>query len=598
MAEQRQLIYQVLLDLGKSPQEADKLANEIDKITRSANQAKKATEDFSKAAKANAKLQEDQARASGLAGAAAFELGRTISDLPFGLVAISNNISQLGTLFAALVANAGSLRRALVLLKTQLFGPAGLLIAFQAVTAAITFYSQKAARANKDTESFNDTLANLNTEVVKLELLGEIVRDGSASIEQQQAALDALKKNGFDPATQSIEEFIAAQQKLAISRATAELFAKEIAELEKERLDLLNEAKPILADLIAAQDEVGGGPVNILKAQVDTIKQRIAEIEDESKGYKDRLKDLFADVDLVDFLFGGTEAAGEPANKTSRKVRQLVATFFGTTFQELAKREKEAEEIRKALGLEPIIDTIKASGKAAGEEFLAEFGNSVDEGVEVVADGIKMTLEDKLQLAGQALNATFDLINSQFEKEIALEEKKTIAINDQLRERLRNEKLTAEQRDAINQEIARNDAALVEKQNELEEKRFKLNKAANISNAIINTALGVTQALKAFPPPASFIAAGVVAAAGAAQIAAIANQQFVPTASPTPNLTAQGTGGSTAPSFNVVGSSTRNQLAEAVSSALSDKPVKAYVVSSDVTTSQELDRKIIEGASI
>jgi hypothetical protein len=60
-------------------------------------------------------------------------------------------------------------------------------------------------------------------------------------------------------------------------------------------------------------------------------------------------------------------------------------------------------------------------------------------------------------------------------------------------------------------------------------------------------------------------------------------------------------GGATAPSiapaFNVVGASTQNQLAEAIAGA-EQKPLKAYVVSSDVTTAQEMDRKIIEGASI
>ena len=52
-----------------------------------------------------------------------------------------------------------------------------------------------------------------------------------------------------------------------------------------------------------------------------------------------------------------------------------------------------------------------------------------------------------------------------------------------------------------------------------------------------------------------------------------------------------------APSFNVVGSSAQNQLAAAIAGAES-KPVKAYVVSSDVSTAQEFDRKIVEGASI
>ena len=53
----------------------------------------------------------------------------------------------------------------------------------------------------------------------------------------------------------------------------------------------------------------------------------------------------------------------------------------------------------------------------------------------------------------------------------------------------------------------------------------------------------------------------------------------------------------TAPSFNVVGASGTNQLADAIGSQ-TQQPTRAYVVSNDVTTAQELDRNIIEGASI
>ena len=61
-----------------------------------------------------------------------------------------------------------------------------------------------------------------------------------------------------------------------------------------------------------------------------------------------------------------------------------------------------------------------------------------------------------------------------------------------------------------------------------------------------------------------------------------------------------GGGGASAPavpSFNVVGASAQNQLAAAIAGQQSE-PVRAYVVSSDVSTAQELDRKIVEGASI
>ena len=54
------------------------------------------------------------------------------------------------------------------------------------------------------------------------------------------------------------------------------------------------------------------------------------------------------------------------------------------------------------------------------------------------------------------------------------------------------------------------------------------------------------------------------------------------------------TGGSVmSPSFNVVGNSGINQLAQ-----LQQQPTKAYVVSGDVTSAQSLDRNRIENATL
>ena len=51
------------------------------------------------------------------------------------------------------------------------------------------------------------------------------------------------------------------------------------------------------------------------------------------------------------------------------------------------------------------------------------------------------------------------------------------------------------------------------------------------------------------------------------------------------------------PDFNIVGSTGVNQLAEAIGST-TQQPIKAYVVSGEVTSAQELDRNIEESASI
>ena len=49
--------------------------------------------------------------------------------------------------------------------------------------------------------------------------------------------------------------------------------------------------------------------------------------------------------------------------------------------------------------------------------------------------------------------------------------------------------------------------------------------------------------------------------------------------------------------FNTVGASSTNQLADAIGGQ-AQKPSRAYVVSTDVTSAQSLDRNIISGATI
>jgi hypothetical protein len=63
-----------------------------------------------------------------------------------------------------------------------------------------------------------------------------------------------------------------------------------------------------------------------------------------------------------------------------------------------------------------------------------------------------------------------------------------------------------------------------------------------------------------------------------------------------PSMSASGGGGTpAAPSFNVVGNSGVNQIAQTLGS---QQPVQAYVVANNVTTAQALDRNIIQNASM
>lgn len=138
-------------------------------------------------------------------------------------------------------------------------------------------------------------------------------------------------------------------------------------------------------------------------------------------------------------------------------------------------------------------------------------------------------------------------------------------------------------------------------------------KAAAIAQATINTYQGVTEVLankSTLPQPFATIekiaSIATVLATGFKTVREINSV-------PKPNIpgsrgSASAGGGrgintsvasapATPPSFNIVGASATSQLAETIKEK-EEKPVKAYVVSNDVTSAQSMERNIVENASI
>lgn len=129
-------------------------------------------------------------------------------------------------------------------------------------------------------------------------------------------------------------------------------------------------------------------------------------------------------------------------------------------------------------------------------------------------------------------------------------------------------------------------------------KNSKFGKAIAIVQAIRDTYAGANKAL-AQGGIFGFIGAAAVIAGGIANVKTITS-----TPEPTPPAGASVGGGSAIPptpsappAFNVVGQGETSQLADAIGSQASE-PVRAYVVSNDVTTAQGLERNIVEGATI
>jgi len=134
-------------------------------------------------------------------------------------------------------------------------------------------------------------------------------------------------------------------------------------------------------------------------------------------------------------------------------------------------------------------------------------------------------------------------------------------------------------------------------------------KALAISQALINTYLGATKALATYPPPFGAIAAGTVIAAGLLQVNAIRKQKLPDVPKPGGGSVSNSGGGGAAvskpttsfaaPNINTLGGGTNpnNQIAESIAQSR-NQPVRAYVVSGDISSQQAMDRRVTQSATL
>jgi hypothetical protein len=151
-------------------------------------------------------------------------------------------------------------------------------------------------------------------------------------------------------------------------------------------------------------------------------------------------------------------------------------------------------------------------------------------------------------------------------------------LNVQDTERLKNVKKGSKEEDAIKR------------------KMFERDKKLRIVQTIIDTASNVVNSVRNGGGIPTGIPFGIAAGAmGALQIAAINKAKYDGGDSSIQSPMGGGTGAGSvmSPSFNVVGNSGINQLAQ-----LQQQPSRAYVVSGDVTSAQSLDRNRIENATL
>ena len=726
--------YKVQVDVGSG-----KVA--IEGLTKGFVNAKTAVDKLGVAMKKAGNETKNMVDKSGLAGAAVVEIGRTISDFNYGVTAMANNISQLATLLTTLVATTGSAKQGWIELKKAFKGPLGIIVVFQVVIAVIERLAMANKKAEESTNRLNKSLAEGKVSLERMKVLAEVIEDTSESLDDQKQALQELKKNGYDPARQSLMEFIEAQSKLVVVNAAIKAIEEELSKMELKRLQIYSKSKKAISDLIELREKgIGTG---ITEAEISTLSDSLNKLNKEEedllaaynkrikeqldltlffsstkglngaiKVFKQKLLDLtkeqekfrkeslendyindnqridqeerFAERDLQiqKYLYIQKERL-RLANfiddinkrKISEEQKQDLIRSAQSTFNEeiedaeakhfdalyelnrsYANKRRELQIKDSSENITRFADLVRQSTKMQSDYFVRTIAGEEKRVTEVVKqtarenqarlDSLKLqksdleaanksTLAITQEIANQELKIKQDtadgerdiniarirdnqevakailsgltsvtnFIDTEFQRQLDIEQNKTTAINNELRKRLDNENISKDERKSIQDQIAKNDEALRIKQEKIEKKRFQMNKAANIATATINTYLAATDVLarEKLGVVGKIAAMTLVIGSGLLQVAAIARQQFVSSASTAGGAFSGGGlgdgGGVQAPDFNIVGQSPSNQLAAAVKGQF-QQPVKAYVVSKDVSTAQEMDRNIIGSASL
>lgn len=317
----------------------------------------------------------------------------------------------------------------------------------------------------------------------------------------------------------------------------------------------------------------------------EEAKEAAKKLEDEEKAALKKIADdkLSADMDsakkAMEILNDLNKKTETPAQKETREYEEKLAILRANNLSTEKLTKDHLDELKKIEDN----DRLKADEKKAAE-------------LEKIANDSTATFDARRE----AIDAEQALLQKQLDDKVITEEQ----FNDKVKALSKSRLTIGELETQAKIEQAQRGAALLSNISDLIGKDTAAGKVAAIAATTINTYAAAQTAffnaqknpISILGPAYPYISAGLAIAGGLKNVQSILSV-------PTPG--AGGGGGSipsgggamTAPSFNTVGSSSTNQLAQTIGSQ-SQTPIKSYVVASDVSTAQALDRNIISNASI
>ena len=379
---------------------------------------------------------------------------------------------------------------------------------------------------------------------------------------------------------------------LALQQARLQLKYQNQAELQRQIRD--DDLKGISVR-IKANEELAKILDKQFEAESNTIKQRIASLNQEQAllGFtQERANEIYQlQTDLIDVeerLNGARSEQLVNTNSLLKEQKDLIQSQVDTT-NELAIKNKEFQAEQETTEL----------AKLERQKELIALQSELD-----LAE-----LERKRLLYGEETQARVDaeneyLLKKQETDQALISNQK--ATNEQLK---KDEQALADAKLAIQNSNLDNVTAgigvlkgVFEKNKAIQKGLLIAESAAGIAKTIINTQVGNAKTIAQLGvlPAAPLVAANNISSAISIAATVAATAKGLAALGGGGGSSASGSapaGGSqtSAPSFNVVGNSGVNQIAQTLGT---QQPIQAYVVASNVTTQQSLDRNIVNNASL
>lgn len=415
--------------------------------------------------------------------------------------------------------------------------------------------------------------------------------------ELAKAEKDAADKRAADAKKAAEDRKRAAEE----AKRAKEQAIKDAEEKRKKEYEAAKAAITNAEDLKESEDKLAQARVRITD---DRIKQLNQEQEFADANYRrevKRIEDLMKVINLSED--DRRKLIIERNNLEAQSITDKQNRDKAIADEEQKRKDEEAKKVEDAK--KKAEEDKKLAEEEAQKKLEAEMTAREDKAARLVAE---YEYEDTLK------KKSFQDELNLFDQTRELERQNLVAQKASADALVAFDKATAAQRIQI--ERAQQEAKLAIVSNALGTiaeavgRQTVAGKALAVAQATIDTYMGATKALATYPPPFGAIAAATVVVAGLLNVKKILSTEIPEMPKPGGGTVATGGGATAAPAIPMPtiptlnapgitatgGTNPTQQIASTLAGA-TNKPIKAYVVSGDVSSQQALDRRTSKAAT-